>query len=178
MTSIASAGVLTYAALAAAWDLRARRIPNRLSGSALCAALGLSSCGLGVSLDQAALGTVLGFAALFIPFALGVVGGGDLKFVAVIGAWLGPRLGFEALLLGTAAGFIVGLVYAALAGRLAETLRATGQLAWLVSATMAPALFIPPEPTKSALAPIPYAVPLSLGVAFAVYLDGHGLTVL
>ena len=89
---------------------------------------------------------------------------------------MGPRLGFEALVLGTAAGLVVAVIYAALAGRLLETLRSTGQLAWLFTATMAPALFIPPAEHKSALAPIPYAVPLSLGVAIAVYLDGHGLT--
>lgn len=178
MTTATTIGVLGYATLSAAWDLHQRRIPNWLSGSALLLALAVSVLGSGVGIGAALLGAFLGTAILFVPFTLGVIGGGDVKFVTVVGAWLGPRLGFEALLFGTAAGLVVGVLYAAGAGRLRETVRTTGQLAWLVTATMAPAMFVPTEPSRSALAPIPYAVPLSLGVAIAVFLDGHGLTLL
>jgi prepilin peptidase CpaA len=176
MSTIGTIGVLAYAALATAWDLHQRRIPNWLSGSALGAAFAVSLLGWGTALDQALIGGALGFGILLLPFTLGVVGGGDVKFVTVVGAWMGPRLGGEALMLGTAAGLGVAVIYAGLAGRLWETIRSTGQLAWLLTATMAPALFVPPDSHKSALAPIPYAVPLSLGVAIAVYLDSHGLS--
>lgn len=176
MTALAILGVLSYATLATAWDLRQRRIPNWLSAAGLSAALAAAATGFGVGIFDAVLGATIGFALLFVPFALGVVGGGDVKYVAVVGAWLGPRMGLEALLLGTAAGLVVGLGYAAAAGRLRETVRSSAQLAWLVAATMAPETLAPREPGKSVLAPIPYALPLSLGVVLALWLDHRGVT--
>lgn len=178
MTTVATIGVLAYAALAAGWDLRERRIPNWLSGLALAAGLGVAVGGAGVALTDALIGALVGFVALLVPFSLGVVGGGDVKYVAVVGSWMGLRLGCEALLLGTAAGMVIGVAYAACAGRLRETLQSTAQLAWLASASMAPALLAPSQPGRSVLAPIPYAVPLSLGVALAVVLERHGLALL
>ena len=178
MTVVATTGVLAYAALAAGWDLRERRIPNWLSGVALCAALVVAAGGAGVPIGEALLGAIAGFAVFLLPFSLGVVGGGDVKYVAVIGAWLGWRLGCEAVLLGTAAGMVVGVAYAAHAGRLRDTLVSTAQLAWLTGAGIAPAVLAPARPDRSALAPIPYAVPLSLGVALAVLCEWHGLALL
>ena len=72
-------------------DWRWRRIPNTLSVPT--AVIGLvvwtmldGWAGLGFSL----LGLVVGLLILLIPFMLGGIGGGDVKFLAAVGALLGP----------------------------------------------------------------------------------------
>jgi len=174
MTPVAVAGVLAYAALATAFDLRERRIPNWLSGAALVVAMPTALADGGIGLGPAAVGFAAGLALLVGPFALGVLGGGDVKFVAVAGAWLGPRVGLEALLLGSVAGLVVGAVHATAAGHLRATVRSAGQILWIVAATLSPAHVAPARPERSPLAPIPYALPLALGIAAAVALEQRG----
>ena len=62
--------------------------------------------GLGYSLG----GAILGFLILLLPYLLGGVGAGDVKFVMAIGAWLGPALLFPALLIGCLATGVYALV--------------------------------------------------------------------
>lgn len=76
-------------ALAAACDLRWRRIPNWLTigGVALGVALHLTQGDVVSALQGAALAL-----AIHVPlFALGVLGGGDVKLMAALGAIAGPR---------------------------------------------------------------------------------------
>jgi len=176
MSLLANVGVLGYAALATAFDLRERRIPNWLSGLGLAGALATAPTDAGIGLPAALFGAGLGLGALFVPFTLGAVGGGDVKFAAVAGAWLGPRVGLNALLLGSALGLFAALGFAAAAGRAAAAVSAAGRMLWLLAA--APSVSsLPPAPAPEAerLAPIPYAVPLAAGVAAAVVLAEHGL---
>jgi prepilin peptidase CpaA len=175
MTLFTIGGVSVYAALATVWDLRERRIPNWLSGSAFLAALASAYADDGIGLWAAWSGAAVGLGALIIPFMLGAIGGGDVKFAAVSAAWLGPRLGVNALLLGSALGFFVALSSAAFAGRARETMQGTARLLWLAAATLSPT-HIPRASTKAApLGSIPYAVPLAGGVIMTVLLDQHGL---
>jgi len=53
--------------------------------------------GLGFSL----LGFVTGFGILFLVWILGGGGGGDVKLMGALGAWLGAKATFEVLLVGT-----------------------------------------------------------------------------
>jgi prepilin peptidase CpaA len=75
---------------AAAWsDIRSHRVPNRLTLAGLVAALVLRAP-LGVPAILSGLegfAVALGVAMLF--FALGAVGGGDAKLLAMVGAFLG-----------------------------------------------------------------------------------------
>ena len=128
MSLLAGSGVSLYAVLATCWDVRQRRIPNWLSGSALLAALPVAASDGGIGLPAAPTGLALGAGAFFVPFTLGAVGGGDLKFAAVAGAWLGPHVGLNALLVGTVCGLFVGLGSAALAGRAGQALSAAARL--------------------------------------------------
>ena len=95
LTSVA----LVFAAVAASWfDLRERRIPNVLTMGAFVVAIilrmpgGLEEVGLGLAGALLALGLALPF------FLVGGLGGGDLKFLVAIGAFLGPVRLFLALL--------------------------------------------------------------------------------
>lgn len=93
-----------FAAAAAYWDLRYRMIPNRLILLALAGGLAVNA-GLGW---HALCGGMVGFCAglmILLPaFMLRMVGGGDVKSLAVIGLLTGPRLLWWSFLTGAAAG--------------------------------------------------------------------------
>jgi prepilin peptidase CpaA len=86
-------------ALASWFDLRERRIPNALTVGGVGVALGLRlAWGWGAVL-QGAEGA--GFAVLvaLLPFTMGFLGGGDVKLLGVVGAFVGADRLFGALLL-------------------------------------------------------------------------------
>ena len=77
--------------VAAATDLWKFKVYNLLTLPTLALGLVASTAlggwaGLGASL----LGAGFGFAILFVFFALGGVGAGDVKLLTAVGAWLGP----------------------------------------------------------------------------------------
>jgi Flp pilus assembly protein protease CpaA len=174
MSLVATYGVLLYAAVAAVWDVRARRIPNWLSMPALGVAFVVACRDGGIGPGAAAAGAGLGIAAFIGPFALRAVGAGDVKFAAVAGAWLGPRLGLNALLLGSASGLFVALAFAAVGGRAGRALSAAAGVIWLAAATMSFTSLPPADSEEERLAPIPYALPLASGVLGTVVLDHLG----
>lgn len=90
MDPIILASVTATLAVAAAIDLRSQRIPNLLTFGAAGAALlyhGLTQGLDGLLFGLAGLG--LGLAVMLPPYLLGVMGGGDVKLMAAMGAWLG-----------------------------------------------------------------------------------------
>ena len=90
---IFAALVGTYTAGAAVTDWRAHRIPNYLTVPA--AVLGLlynSFMPSGIGPVWSLIGFAIGFGLLLLPWLLGGGGMGDVKLLAALGAWLGPRL--------------------------------------------------------------------------------------
>ena len=89
--SAAHLAAVIVAIVACATDLRSRRIPNVLTFSA--AALGMATSawtgGPEAAMTSSA-GWIAGFAIFFVPFALRGLGGGDVKLLAALGAWVGP----------------------------------------------------------------------------------------
>lgn len=85
-------GILAVMVLAAAvWDIRTRTIPNSLNAAiALLAIPFWWASGLPVWPDVAIqIGVAAAVLGLFaIAFALGAMGGGDVKFVAALALWL------------------------------------------------------------------------------------------
>lgn len=82
---------MTIAAAASFFDIRRRRIPNRFL--ALACLLGWLASGTMHRWDglvHSSLGMITG-AACWLPFwQLRWIGGGDVKLLAALGAWLGP----------------------------------------------------------------------------------------
>lgn len=178
MSLLATCGAVIYAALGAGWDIRARRIPNGLSAAALVAALVVAATPAGLGVSTACLGALLGLAVFLAPYSLGAVGGGDVKFAAVASAWLGPRLGLQALLLGTALGLVVALACASGEGRLRDAIAGARRTVWLLAATLRLSTLPPAPPPLGRLATIPYAVPLAGGVLLTVACAHHGWVLL
>lgn len=90
---VALAGAAALVVVAAAFDLKARRVPNALVvvGSAAGLLHGALQLGPAAGLAAGLGGLALGGALLLGPFLLGGSGGGDVKLLAALGAWLGPQ---------------------------------------------------------------------------------------
>lgn len=149
-------------------DLRSRRIPNVVTGPAMVAGAALNYLLHGATGFVAALaGIALGLVILTPPFALGGLGGGDVKMMGAAGAFLGPAL----LLISLGAGLVLGGIFAVVStfrrGRLAETLRRTWSMVVgvVVTQSIAP-LRLPAALPERVL--LPYSVPLALGTVATV----------
>ena len=150
---------------ASAWlDVRSRRIPNTLTGAAMIAGLVLSTVHLGaVGFAASLAGLVVGATPLLVPFALGGVGGGDVKMMAAVGTFVGPVLVLVSLVFGMALGGIVMAAYLAHRGLLREKLTALG--ATLLVVRRRPAAAGP-------VITLPYSLPLAFGTLAAVVMSG------
>jgi prepilin peptidase CpaA len=85
--------VTAIAAVAGVADVWRFRVPNILTIPALVAGVGYHGAVGGVVGLQASLGGALfGFGILFVLFLMGVMGAGDVKLMAAVGAWLGTPL--------------------------------------------------------------------------------------
>src|SRR5262245_41584952 len=109
--------------LACISDLRTRRIPNALTFSAAGCALvfhlftgGWNAAGFSLA------GYVAGLLLFFPLFALRGVGAGDVKWLAAVGAWIGPSQVAVAALTSSIAGGIIALVIAVGYGYLKKAL--------------------------------------------------------
>lgn len=160
--------VALAALLATAGDLRSFRIRNALTLSLVASGLLYHAvdggwAGLGASL----LGACFGLGILLSPYIAGAMGGGDVKLMAGVGAWLGMPLAFEVLLAAAIASGVYALVLAVACGRVAQTyagvvkLMAAGKIAPedRVAATLAG-----PERRRRL---VPFAAMLALGLIVA-----------
>lgn len=85
--------VLVFTAAALVFDLRTRKIPNWLTVAALALALAFHVATAGLAgLGTALAGFGVGFGILFVLWIIGGGGGGDVKLMGALGAWLGPWL--------------------------------------------------------------------------------------
>lgn len=122
---------LLVCAIGAVTDLREYRIPNWLTGSgvllglivnyAVIAAYLGPAAGFRLGLGHAALGAAVLFAVFGLFGLLRLVGLGDVKLMAAVGALLRWPLALWALVYVVLAGGLLALVVAALRGRLKAT---------------------------------------------------------
>lgn len=80
---------LALALLACYYDLRAREIPDRIPLAMLAGAIVAAALGIIPSWFVPA-GMLVGFLLSAPWFYLGGFGGGDVKLIIALGAWLGP----------------------------------------------------------------------------------------
>jgi prepilin peptidase CpaA len=103
--------LLVVLAVAVGCDIRVRKIPNSLILTGLALGFGFALLPGGAGLLGALAGFGLGL-GLFLPlYALRVLGAGDVKLMAVVGAFLGVDGTLGAMLMGLLAGGLLALGY-------------------------------------------------------------------
>jgi prepilin peptidase CpaA len=108
---------------AAIFDLTRRKIPNFITLPAI--GWGLITSALAGGLKGfffSAGGLLLGLGILLIPFALGGIGGGDVKLLGAVGALQGAHFLFRAALAGALCGGALALLYLLAGGQLQRSL--------------------------------------------------------
>lgn len=129
VSSIAFAALASGALVATVVDIRVRRIPNALTATMAGVGVGLAASGVsGVSLGASVAGFILGFLLMMPGHLLGATGAGDVKFMAAVGAIVGPALVVSAFLFTAIAGGVLAVAVALRRQRLAATLAGTGRL--------------------------------------------------
>ena len=87
--------------LSVSFDLTVRRIPNWIIAFGLAGGLLLNASQGFVQFSHSLLGFIAGIAVFIVPFALGWMGAGDVKYFGVVGALLGvewlPRVLFYSI---------------------------------------------------------------------------------
>ena len=125
----AALAVAAAGGLAAAIDLRTRRVPNVLTFGIAAVGFGLAVAGLGrLSVPQAIGGLALGLALMLPGHLFGGTGAGDVKLFAALGTLIGPA-GIAAAFLYTAiAGGAIGVFVAIQRKRLGSTVENASRL--------------------------------------------------
>ena len=167
-TLIIPAMVLVTGFIACVTDLRTRRIPNVLTfGSALAGflfhILSDGAGGAGTSAGGWLVGTLV-----FLPFfALRGMGGGDVKLLAALGAWLGPGETLWLAAYSMVAGGVVAVVVAFSRGYLRTALSNVGaMIGYWYTAGLKPV----PDLTLDSKSPkLAYAVPILVGAVITLW---------
>jgi prepilin peptidase CpaA len=150
-------------AVATVIDLRSQRIPNALTIPTALVALAyhlLFQGPQGLWFSFAGLG--LGLGLMLAPFLCGVMGGGDVKLMAAVGAWVGPQVVLTAFLLTSLAGGAYAL--AVLARRPGLLRGVFARLRPALYATCATGEFnYQPSPGSAGLPRLCYGLAIALG---------------
>ncbi|WP_073255576.1 A24 family peptidase [Caldanaerovirga acetigignens] len=106
-------------------DLKHKKIYNIVLLPAVVVAIFLNFYFLGIRGGLESLkGMLLGALLLILPFALGGMGGGDVKLMAVVGAFKGPAFVWNAFIFSAVAGGILALAAMVAEGKVLCRLRA------------------------------------------------------
>lgn len=165
--------ILLLALLAAAvWhDVRARRIPNALVFPGMLGALALhtllpAGAGLfgtpigGLGIGFASGGLALGLAFLLPMYALRLMGAGDVKLLAMVGAFVGAGQILTIALFTLVAGGVLALAFAAWQRKLRQLIGNACHMALHTSVSALSGSIAVPAPA-SASGRLPYAVAIA-----------------
>lgn len=171
--------LLVLLAAAAVCDWRTYRIPNLLTGAGLVFALAYNTAvppAMHAGWTWAPAGMLLGFGALLPMYAIGVMGAGDVKLMAMVGAFLGLQGTAYALFFTVLAGGIAALALAlrhrVLARLLANSRDILRGMLWSAVARGQPRVQAGAVPSVGRLA---YGVSIALGTTAFVFARQFGL---
>jgi prepilin peptidase CpaA len=158
-------GMLLWAAVE---DSRTRRIRNWLTFSMILSGfvqtfLSFSELTPGAS----AVGFAVGFGMPLVLFLLGAVGGGDVKLLAGVGAWVGALAVFKIFCGEAIVGMLIVLTQAILQGRLRALSRNSAMLAVHLIHIDQVGLehtTLTGQSTRTLDRPLPFAVPVLIAV--------------
>jgi prepilin peptidase CpaA len=155
-------GLLLLVSCAAVNDLATRRIPNRLLLAGLAGAmlLRLFSDHPGASL-LAALGGMGAGLALFLPFyLLRGMAAGDVKMMAVVGAFTSPDKVFEIAVLSWCVGGVMALLLVLVNGRLGLVINNLGRM---LRGVLVPGMGLVAPAEQTSAGSMPYGLAIAIG---------------
>jgi prepilin peptidase CpaA len=170
MNPAALAPLVVLVILAAWWDVRSRRIPNALTLAGLLVALALRAFLGGGALVDGMLGAGLALGVLLPLFAMGGVGGGDVKLLVAVGAFLGLKGAMVGLLATALFGGAMAVLYSARQGVILPALLNTGGLLKYM-VTLGRSGERTTKETAGAVS-VPYGVAIAAGTLFAIWYGG------
>lgn len=157
----------TVLLLAVINDLRFQRIPNWLTFAAIFSGIALNSVTNGFSgFLLSLIGAILGIALLILFYLLGGMGGGDVKLMGAVGAFLGPKGVVIAFLATALTGGIYALILLSFHGQLGKTLMRY----WLILKTgllTGKVFYVPPSEGEKKPR-LRYGVAIALGTVLSV----------
>lgn len=165
-------GLVTYS------DLKAHRIPNLLTlGGTLIAVTGNLAVYSSDGLVSSLLGLAVGFAIFLPSYLIGGMAAGDVKLMAMVGAFVGLKGAVLATGLSLLAGGVIGLAFLVVKGGVGVWLRRFSMTARLFLATGNIRLsYLAPAPGEPAALRFPYAVAITVGTLIAICWAGvHGM---
>ena len=112
--------VLVPGVLLASWiDYAQRRVPNWLNAALILLGFAVQAWFNGLDgVTNGALGLLVGFGVLIVPWLMHGMGAGDVKLMAAIGVWFGPMMTIVSFALGVLIGGIVAVIMILSTGRL------------------------------------------------------------
>ncbi|MGC5701439.1 prepilin peptidase [Pseudomonas sp. NFXW11] len=160
---IAVALLLGLLSVAVVSDLRRHRIPNAL----VLLGLGLGLVGHAYSsgalgLGYGVLGMLTGFAVFLPMYAFGGMAAGDVKLMAMVGAFLTPHTALWAAACSLIAGGVCGVLIVLIRGQAQQTV---GRY-WLMLRARA---YFSPATDEVAGKPFPYSVAIMLGTSISLF---------
>ena len=174
--------IVTHALLAALLlsavtiDFRSRRIPNRLVLAGMVLALAFHAFATVTGAPPLAgpaawaplAGLVVGFALLLPLYLLGAMGAGDVKLMAMVGAFIGAQPVLVAALYTFLAGGLLSLAFMLGRGVAAQTLANIRFMLidWFVRANTGQGARLSPLQTTASR--LPYALAIALGTGSAL----------
>ncbi len=162
---VLTACVLIFLGTAVAWDVKTRRIPNWLNVTALVAALIFHATTQGWNgVLHALAGFAVGFGVLFVLWLIGGGGGGDVKLMGALGAWLGPLSTLFVFLLSTFMAIICLMIVVAYQNMASTNVRSS------VAGVGASGSSAEQPTTGLARRTLPYAVPAALAAVAVLIL--------
>ena len=161
--------VLAVGVIACVTDVRSRKIPNILTFGAAAGALLFhlwfgGFAGFGLAMAGWATGVLL-----FLPFfLLRGMGGGDVKLLAALGAWVGPLQVVWLALFASIAGGVMALIVATSRGHLQTMFRNIGSmlLFWYIAGPKP----VPEQTLDRSSSPrLAYAIPIFVGTVITLW---------
>lgn len=150
-------------------DLVRHKIPNAISLGGIAAGFVCQGWFLGTEgLLSGFLGLLVGFVLLLPFYALRAMAAGDVKLMAMVGTFVGPKVAIVCVASTLILGMVLALGYVAMSGKGLKLLRRYGLIAKTFFLTRK-WVYIPPPTDDVGAMRFPYAMAIFAGTAFGLW---------
>lgn len=164
-----NAMLIAVIVIAAVFDYRYKKVSNIITFSAIAAGLAIAFMANGIiGLLVSTAGLFIGMALLYLPYAAGGMGAGDVKLLGAIGAIKGPWFVFIAFLAMAIIGGVMAIIRMVFVMKKAD-MRTLGESVRTAYYTRRWSAIEVPEYAKKEK--LPYAVAISAGAAVSLLLE-------